>query len=156
MIWIVPMSVLLLVGLDQWTKYLAIYYLKDQMDFVIWPKVFQLAYVENRGAAFGILQNRILFFVILTAIVLIAIFLYWRHIPLSKTGLWMKGALVLVISGAIGNLIDRIFRGYVVDFFYFSLIDFPVFNIADICVVVGVGLLVPIMLWGNLEEGKNE
>ena len=67
----------------------------------------------------------------------------------------MKIALVLVISGAIGNLIDRALLGYVRDFLYFILIDFPVFNVADICVVVGVIILMPVLLFGDIEGEKD-
>ena len=68
----------------------------------------------------------------------------------------MKVALVLVMSGAIGNFIDRVCLNYVRDMIYFSLIDFPVFNVADMCVVVGVVLLFPILLFGNIEQEEQE
>lgn len=153
---IIPLAILLFVGIDQWAKYLATHFLKGQEDILLWPQVFHLSYVENRGAAFGMLQDRQWFFVIITLIVLIGVCFYWKQIPQNASGKWMKGALILIIGGAIGNLIDRVLLGYVVDFFYFVLIDFPVFNIADIGVVVGVCLLIPIMLWGDIELEKKE
>lgn len=155
---IIPLTILLFVGLDQWVKYMATHFLKGQQDILLWPGVFHLSYVENRGAAFGMLQNKQWFLVMITLIVLIGVCFYWKRIPKSTSGNWLKVALILIIGGAIGNFIDRIVLGYVVDLFYFVLIDFPVFNVADIGVVVGVALLVPVMLWGDLDkkEGHTE
>lgn len=149
-----PISVALLVILDQITKIGIVRYFSDPnaQNIVIWPGVFELTYVENRGAAFGMMQGKAWLFVIITIAVLIMILWYWKQIPSNKTGLWMKVALVLVISGALGNLIDRVSLNYVRDMFYFVLIDFPVFNVADMCVVGGVILLFPILLFGNIEN----
>lgn len=153
---IIAIAIVALVGIDQLTKYLAEVYLRGQADIKVWPDVFHLSYVENRGAAFGMMQGRQTFFVIITCIVLIGVVWYWRQIPSNRAGMWMKGALILVISGAIGNLIDRIALHYVRDMFYFILIDFPVFNVADICVVVGVVLLFPLLLFGDIEGEEIE
>lgn len=152
---IAPISVVLLVLLDQLTKIGIVNYFTDSSkeNIKLIPGVLELTYVENRGAAFGMLQGRVGLFVLITIAVLGIILWYWRSIPKNTTGLWMKVALVLVISGAIGNLIDRVFIHYVRDMIYFSLIDFPVFNVADMCVVGGVILLFPILLFGDL-EGK--
>lgn len=149
---LVPISILLLLGIDQVVKYWAETSLRMNGEIQLWPGVFHFVYVENRGAAFGMMQGKQTLFIIVTTLVLVGIVWYWRQIPKNKTGLWMKIALILVISGAIGNLIDRIWLGYVRDMFYFSLIDFPVFNIADICVVVGVMLLIPVILFGEEEK----
>ncbi|ONI37723.1 signal peptidase II [Candidatus Epulonipiscium fishelsonii] len=143
-----------LVIVDQIVKYWTVSTLKVNGPIEVWPDVFHLTYVENRGAAFGMLQNRQWFFVIITVIVLIAIIIYWRHIPNDKIGKWTKIALLFTISGAIGNLIDRLRLEFVVDMFYFKLIDFPVFNVADICVVTGTILLIPLMLLS--EDKKSE
>jgi len=101
--------------------------------------VFHLTYVENRGAAFGILQNAWVFFIIIAAVLaVVVVFLlrmYKQRHPLLKTG------LSFLCAGALGNTIDRIMQGYVVDFFNLTCIDFPVFNVADIFVCVGAGLL---------------
>lgn len=149
------LGIVLLLGIDQFTKYWAVNTLANQADIMLWPNVFHLSYVENRGAAFGMLQGKQGFFIIMTIAVLIFIAWYWRRIPQDKWGIWMKIALVLVISGAIGNLIDRALLGYVRDFLYFILIDFPVFNVADICVVVGVIILMPVLLFGDIEGEKD-
>lgn len=139
-------SVLLLVGLDQWTKYLAVTQLQGKPAHVLIPGVFELLYTENRGAAFGIFQNQRIFFLILTAIILIAVFYCFARIPSGKHFLPLQCLCVLIISGAIGNMIDRLVNGYVVDFLYFSLIDFPVFNVAD-CYVTGGAVLTFILLF---------
>lgn len=147
--------VMILLGVDQLTKYWASHVLAVQGDVMLWPNVFHFTYVENRGAAFGMLQNKQWFFIIVTIVVVAFILWYWKNIPDNKWGNWMKFALILIISGAIGNLIDRVVLGYVVDFLYFILIDFPVFNVADICVVVGVIVLMPILLFGDIEPKAN-
>lgn len=149
------LAVLALVGIDQLTKYWAQIALQGQMDIQLWPGVFHLSYVENRGAAFGMLQGRQMLFVVITLIVLGGVLYYWRQIPQGRMGIWMKVALILIISGAIGNVIDRVWLNYVRDMFYFVLIDFPVFNVADICVVVGVFMLVPTLLLSEIQEEKN-
>ena len=139
---------------DQFTKTLAVDKLKGQKDFVIWDGVFELAYVENRGAAFGMQQGKVIMFVAITFI-LIPLMVYAirkidKLIATLKEESHKKGLLilqvdlVLLIAGAIGNLIDRLVNGYVVDFFYFKLIDFPVFNVADCYVTVATVLLIVI------------
>lgn len=148
------LAVILLVGIDQLTKYWADLFLKGQNDIYLWPGVFHLSYVENRGAAFGMLQGRQMLFVIVTCIIIGVILWYWKSIPKNKWGQWMKVAFILIISGAIGNLIDRVALDYVRDMLYFVLIDFPVFNVADICVVIGVMLLFPLLLILEDEEKK--
>ena len=130
------LSVILIV-IDQVTKLMAIHGLMNQQPFVIWDGVFELHYLENRGAAFGILQGKKIFFVVFTLIVLCLIaYLYLKRIPDEKKFRPMDGICILFFAGALGNFIDRVFRNYVVDFFYFKLIDFPVFNVADIYVTV--------------------
>lgn len=135
------LGILTLVFLDQLTKWLVVLKLKPIHDFPIIDGVFHLNYVENRGAAFGILQGKYLFFSIITVVVLIFIAIYYYRLPRERKYHWMRFSLILLGAGAIGNLIDRIRLNYVVDFLYFKLIDFPVFNFADICVVVGVFIL---------------
>lgn len=126
-----------LIWLDQFTKFLAVKYLKEQKPYVIWENVFELRYLENRGAAFGIMQGQKLFFVIFTSIALVGIvWFYLKKIPADKKYFFLDVISILLFSGAIGNLIDRVSLNYVVDFFYFVLIDFPIFNVADIYVTV--------------------
>lgn len=122
--------------LDQFTKYLAVSRLKDQAAFVLIDGVFELRYLENRGAAFGMLENMHFVFVIGALIVCAAVCFLYVRMPSEKKYMPLRVCGVLLCAGAVGNLIDRIRLGYVIDFFYFRLIDFPIFNVADCYVVV--------------------
>ena len=141
------LSLLLLVLFDQWTKYQAVVYLKDQDPIVLIKGVFELHYLENKGAAFGILQGQRGIFLICTAVVMCLIVLIYIRLP--KTGRFMPlcVSLVLIASGAVGNVIDRLANAYVVDFLYFKLIDFPVFNVADCYVTVGALMLAVVIIF---------
>lgn len=126
----------LLAVLDQVFKYLAVLFLREEPAVVLIDGVFELLYVENTGAAFSILDNQRWFFIIVTLIVmlfLLAVILSgrYRQHPLLNV------SFVLVLAGGVGNLIDRIVHGYVIDYLYFKWIDFPVFNFADCCLVIG-------------------
>lgn len=143
----------LLVGLDQFTKYLAVKYLMNQPNIVLWKGVFELEYLENRGAAFGIMQGQKGFFVIFTAIAMIAIvWFYMKKIPNTKKYLFLEIICVMLFSGGIGNFIDRVRLNYVIDFFYFSLIDFPIFNVADIYVTLAAFFMVLLGLFYYKDE----
>ena len=128
---------LALLSVDQFTKYQAQTHLKGQADIVWIPGVFELQYLENRGAAFGLLQNRQYFFVILCAFFLCAAAFFLAKMPATRRYLPLYIITAALAAGAAGNGIDRVLNGYVTDFFYFSLIDFPIFNMADIYVTVG-------------------
>ena len=141
-----------LILLDQVTKLLALQNLKGQNPVTLIPDVFQLLYVENRGAAFGILQNRQWVFLIITVIVLAALLWALPKIPQERHFLPLTLCLCFIGAGAVGNMIDRIFRGYVVDFFYFKLIDFPVFNVADIYVTTAAVILIVLIVFLYKEE----
>lgn len=143
---------LLLVVLDQFTKVLALQNLKGQEPITIIPDVFQLLYVENRGAAFGILQNKQWVFLIITAIVLAALIWALPRMSRERHFLPLRLCLCFIGAGAVGNMIDRIFWGYVVDFFYFKLIDFPVFNVADIYVTTSAIVLIFLIVFLYKEE----
>lgn len=144
--------VMILVFLDQWTKYLAVTHLKGNVPIVMIKNVFELSYVENRGAAFGIFQNQRWIFLILTFVVMIVLLYLYGKLPVVKRYLPMRVCLIIVFSGALGNMIDRMRNGYVVDFFYFKLIDFPVFNVADIYVTVTVVIAMFLFLFYYGEE----
>jgi len=146
------LSSILLVALDQWTKYLAVLYLKEKNPIIIIKGVFELSYLENRGAAFGLFQNHRYIFLCTTIIIMAGVlYVYWK-IPKNKHFLPLQFIGIGVFSGAIGNMIDRLLHGYVVDFFYFSLIDFPVFNVADVYVTVSVAFLVVFLIFFYKEE----
>lgn len=138
--------------LDQYTKTLAVRHLKGQNPFVIWKNVFELCYLENRGAAFGILQNKQIFFLLSVMVIGLFIIIYFYKVPLEKKYIPLNLCAAAILSGAIGNCIDRISQGYVVDFFYFKLIDFPIFNVADIYVTIATFCLVVLLLWYYKEE----
>lgn len=145
--------VIFAVVLDQVTKYLARLHLKSIGSIPIIPHIFHLTYTENRGAAFGILQNQRWFFIIITIIVGGAIIYYL--FTYSGETLILTVSLSMILGGAIGNLIDRIRFGYVVDMLHFTLIDFPVFNVADSFMVIGTILMAYYLLFiSGAKEGS--
>ena len=131
-----------LIALDQWTKSLVYNQLRINGPVVLIDGVFELLYSENRGAAFGILQGKQWFFLFVAAAVVIVVMFFLSRMPAGKRYYPLFLCSVLLVSGAIGNVIDRLMRGFVVDFLYFSLIDFPIFNVADCYVVVAAGVLI--------------
>ena len=141
-----------LIGLDQFTKYLAVLFLKNRDAVSLIPGVLELRYLENSGAAFGMLQNQQWIFAILTVVFLIAAIAVFRKTP--KTGRYIPLILTVsvLVSGAIGNFIDRLAHRYVVDFIYFSIIDFPIFNVADIYVTLSVIALLILIFFHYKEE----
>lgn len=145
-------SIIILIAFDQWTKMLAVNKLMNQEPFVIIEKVFQLRYLENRGAAFGILQGQKGFFVITGIIILVAIAYLYNKMPSTKKYYLLRILAILMAAGAIGNMIDRVSKNYVVDFFYFELINFPIFNVADCYVTVAAALLIISIMFIYKEE----
>ena len=139
--------------LDQITKILAEVFLKSNGTFPIIKNALHLTYVENRGAAFGMLaDSRWLFMVVsVVAILVFGAYLYLGHAESTLSAV----ALAMMTSGGIGNMIDRIFRGYVIDFIDFRLINFAVFNGADSLVCVGAGLLILSLLLGLRTDSAN-
>ena len=140
-------AVLLLVLLDQWTKVLAVRHLMNTDGITLIPKVFRLYYLENRGSAFGLMQNQKVFLVFFTVIILAALTFFYRKIPDTGRMMPLKIAAVLIYAGAIGNFIDRIRQSYVVDFFYFELIDF-----ADIYVTTAAIALIILVIFYYKDE----
>ena len=145
-------SIVVLVCIDQFTKYLVVGHLKDRPAYVLIRNIFQLEYLENRGAAFGILQNQRVFFYISVLLITAAVIWFYSKVPMEKKYLPLRICAVLIVGGAFGNCIDRIRLNDVVDFFYFKLIDFPIFNVADIYVTVAAFLLVILILVYYKEE----
>lgn len=124
-------GVIILTCLDQFTKYLAVAHLRDKPPVVLIPGVFELTYLENRGAAWGMFENFQWLFLIFTVILLAALVYCYIKTPMERQYRAFRILAVILSAGAAGNAIDRAVQGYVVDFFYLSLIDFPVFNVAD-------------------------
>lgn len=144
---------LLIVVLDQASKYAAVKYLKGEKPYIIIKNFFQLDYVENYGAAFGILQNKKIFFIIITTIVIISIFIILVKYS-SKFNKPMNVALAMLLGGTIGNFIDRIRLSYVVDFISVKFgegYDFPVFNVADMFIVMGTFLIMLMVSFNKYE-----
>jgi len=140
-----------IIAIDQYTKYLAVTYLQGNPKQVI-QGVFELSYVQNTGAAFGIMQNFKTIFLVLTPIILA---LLLGYVILNKKSKAYAIPLVLIVGGAIGNYIDRIRLGYVVDFLNF--IVWPVFNLADTSIVIGAAILAVILIKEEKRrEDKNE
>lgn len=137
------------VVLDQVSKALVLTYLVPVGSFALWPGVLHFTYVENTGAAFGMLKDhRWVFLVVSTAAILLIVgYIFWTK-PKSTLE---RIALASIAGGGIGNMIDRVGRGFVVDFIDVTCIDFYVFNIADSFVCVGCGLMI---LWLILDEAN--
>ncbi len=137
----------ILIGLDQATKWFAVTKLKDNDAFVIIKGVFELHYLENRGAAFGVMQGKKVFFIIITIVMVLFLIYAFGRIPAEKRFYPLHAICITLFAGAVGNFIDRVVHNYVIDFFYFSLIDFPIFNVADIYVTCAVALFVILFLF---------
>lgn len=137
-------GIVLLTALDQLCKYLAQLFLKGKPSVSLIRDVLELKYLypENRGIAFGLFQGHVSVFVVLSVFFFAVILYVLFRIP--GTGYYrpLRLTMALMLSGAMGNFIDRVFRGCVIDFIYFSLIDFPIFNLADVYVVASGVLLV--------------
>lgn len=146
------LCLILFTALDQITKYMAVLYLKGKPDIPIIEDVLVLQYLENKGAAFGMLQNQKIFFIFIEVIILFVIGFVLLRMPAQKKYNLLHVILVLIASGAIGNMIDRVVQDYVVDFIYFVWIDFPIFNVADIYVTCATAAFALAILFYYKEE----
>jgi signal peptidase II len=153
---ILPVTATLILIADQITKYLVATQLEvgQSVDLIPWlAPVFSITHVTNTGVAFGMLQGLGSLFAIAHVVAAVAIILYARRLPPGQRALRL--ALGLALGGAVGNLIDRIRQGYVVDFFdvnFWPLHDFPVWNVADNSIVIGVALLIGLLMWEERQE----
>lgn len=133
----------LLIAFDQFTKYLAVLHLKGRPALPLIDGVLELQYLENRGAAFGLLQNQKIFILFVGIVFLVVVLIFMWKLPDHKKYTIVHMLVSVIIAGGIGNMIDRFRLDYVVDFIYFVLINFPVFNVADIYVVLAtIGLFI--------------
>lgn len=137
---------ILILALDIFTKYLAktVFILND---ITLIKDILYFTYVENRGAAFGIMQNKQWLFIVFTVVIILAMIIYL--IKYKPQGKLLKLSLVFIMAGGVGNLIDRIRLGYVVDFIDVRIINYPVFNVADCFVVIGAVLLCGVILFSK-------
>ena len=127
------------VALDQLTKWLAVVYLQGEPSFPIWREVLHLTFVKNEGAAFGMLADHRWVFMTFSTVAIIGLSIYL--FGFCKENKLVKICFAMIIGGGIGNMIDRVALGYVVDFIDFTLINFAVFNVADSFVTVGACIL---------------
>lgn len=141
-----------LIALDQFTKHLAVDRLMGKPPFVILRGIFELDYLENRGSAFGMFQNQKVFLLTVGVIFLMVMLYLWFRLPAEKKYLPAHLVVAGITAGGLGNMIDRIRLGYVVDFFSFVLIHFPVFNVADICIVISTVLMALLLLFVYRDE----
>ncbi len=147
MLFIDVVVMLVLLGLDQLTKYLAIINLKNHPAVVLWDGVLELNYLENRGSAFGMLQNQ-KFFILFIGLVFLAVILFFLFkLPEEKKFCTVHILLSAIVAGGVGNMIDRLRFDYVVDFISFVLIHFPIFNVADCYIVVATIVLFLLFLF---------
>ncbi len=144
------------IGLDQLTKWLAVEFLMplENGSLPLWKGVLHLTYVENRGAAFGMLSNQRWVFMVISSVAIVGLCVYL--FGFCKMGTWAKVSFAMIIGGGIGNMIDRIMLGYVVDFIDFTLINFAVFNVADSFVTVGACILIVFMVREQILEMRAE
>ncbi len=146
------LAIISLVVLDQWSKAWISANLKGHDNIVWLPGVFELEYLENSGAAFSSFVGKQGFLIVVSSIVALAAIIEFIRIPNTRRYIALHVAFAMLIAGAIGNLIDRIAQGYVVDFFYFVPINFPRFNVADICVTLAVPLFIILFFWVYKED----
>lgn len=144
--------ILVLLALDQFTKHLAAARLKDSPAFVLVEGILELQYCENRGVAFSMFQDQKFFILCLGGVMLAVLLFFLFRLPAERKFLTVHVMLAALIAGALGNMADRIRLGYVVDFIYFKLINFPVFNFADCLIVVSVILMALLFLFVYKEE----
>lgn len=144
--------IIVLLAIDQYTKYLAVQKLMNKPAFVIINNVLELDYLENRGVAFGMFQNQKMV-ILLSTIALLALISFVKYkMPAGTKYTILHFILSAIIAGGLGNMIDRLRLDYVIDFISFVLIDFPTFNVADCFIVCGTFALFFIIIFVMKEE----
>lgn len=153
-IYVLPILLIaLLTAFDQLTKYMITSSFELYESKMVIQNILSFTYIRNTGVAWGMFQGKRIIFLVLTAVVLLFCFYIFANIAEQKKYRLLRIALIVLVSGAVGNMIDRIKLGYVVDFFCVEFIDFPIFNVADIFVVVSmIGIFLLIMFKYNNEE----
>ncbi|HED9418129.1 TPA: signal peptidase II [Enterococcus faecalis] len=145
----------LLVGFDQWSKYLTVQNISlgETKEFI--PGFLSLTHLRNTGAAWSLLEGKMIFFYVITVIVSVVII--YLLIKNYKKSIWYSVGLSFVLAGAIGNFIDRVRLGYVVDMLQTDFMNFPIFNVADSTLVVGVICIFIYLILDEkaAKEGKN-
>lgn len=137
---------------DQFTKYLTVLKLKGQAAYVLIDGVLELQYLENRGSAFGMLQGQKLLILVVDVLFMAILFFVLLKLPEDRKYIKLHVLLTMVMAGGVGNMVDRLRLDYVVDFISFVLINYPIFNVADIYIVVAVILLFILFVFVYKEE----
>ncbi|MCR4923574.1 MAG: signal peptidase II [Lachnospiraceae bacterium] len=147
-------ALIILIIIDQFTKKLAVIYLMDKEPFSLIKGVLEFYYLPggNKGAAFGLFQGQRAFFIIIAFLVIAFVGYLLVRIPAVSKYRLIRVMLIFVAAGGLGNMIDRVFQSYVVDFIYIRIINFPVFNVADMYVTCGVIILGAYMIFKMSEE----
>jgi signal peptidase II len=140
-----------IVLLDQFSKFIAVKYLEPVGSYPLIQNIFHLTFVKNDGAAFSIFSSKQLFLIIVTAVVICLILGLLVKSVQAGANPWLNLSLALVAGGAIGNLIDRIRLNYVIDYFEFKFVNFAIFNVADVFIVLGTALMCYLVLFKNIE-----
>ena len=147
-----PLAAVVLIALDQMSKLWIVNHIPLNTIHKFLPGIFSLTYLRNYGAAFSILQNQQWFFTVITfAVVGAACYYFIKNL---QGNFWLLFGLLLIISGGLGNFIDRVRLGYVVDMVHLDFMNFAIFNVADSYLTVGVIILF-ITLWKEEENGIN-
>lgn len=146
---------IIMITADRITKMWAVSALKDKDAIELIPHVLEFHYLENRGAAFGMLQDMKYFFIVVGIIFLVVIFIALYRIPVKPKYRILRFCLCMVSAGAFGNLYDRITQNYVIDFIYFVYINFPIFNVADCFVTISTAILLILFIFVYREDDLN-
>lgn len=144
------LDLLMIIGLiafDQYTKQWAKVYLKDKPAYNLINGILELNYLENQGAAFGMLPNQKVFFVFVATVILLVVGYVLLKVPDQKKYTILHFLFSLIVAGSIGNMIDRVRYDYVVDFIYFVRMNVPIFNVADIYATVSAIVLLFLLLF---------
>lgn len=139
---------------DVLSKAVVLRNLRPVGSIIIIKNILNFTYVENRGIAFGMFSGKTTMFAVISIVVVIIVLLLLYKMPQSKKSRFLKLGVAFVVSGALGNMADRLIRGYVVDFIDVEFLNFPVFNIADIAVCVGAALILIHFVFCDEETGK--
>jgi len=153
--WILPIAFVgAIFAIDQFTKWLTVQNMTLGQEIPLIDGVFSLLYIHNHGMAFGLFQGGRWIFIVVTMVILAFLIYYYTTLPKTRTGSALRVLLLILLGGALGNFYDRLLHGYVVDMFFIRLINFPVFNMADIFVVVSVIILAILTIFSKDESPK--
>ena len=142
------------IGFDQLTKWLTVINLEEWESFPLWQDVFHFTYVKNTGMAFGMMKDHRWVFIVFSTVAIGALIVYLFRFPPNSR--WAQVSMAFIIGGGLGNMIDRLILGYVIDFLDFTLINFAVFNVADSFVCIGAGMMILYLVKDLIQEIKLE